>query len=218
MKDIKAIFFDFDNTLGNRFAYAYKTHTQFIEEFLPEVTDRLQKEAMVQDLLTFDGMGNTNVLVSLELFENKHKIKVPCDDYASWWREHQYKNTVLNKDVIETLEVLKKKYQLGIITNGSAESQGGKVELSGIKDFFNVVVISGSIGIHKPDKRIYEMAAQQLGLSCQQCLYVGDTFSNDIYGALNAGMDAIWIWPNELRPCSVEVKRIKEFKELLNYL
>ncbi len=216
--NIKAVFFDFDNTLGNRFEYAYQAHRHFLEEFLPDIDDPLIIEAMAQDLLTFDVMGNAGAGHTLALFENKYNIKVPVEDYVDWWINNLYKYTVLNDGVVETLDYLKEKYHLGIITNGSHVSQQGKLDNSGIKDYFEVVIISGDINIHKPDKEIFELAAWEMGVPIDQCLYVGDTFSNDIFGALNAGMKAIWIWPNKLRPLGVNVPRIKNFKELKRYL
>lgn len=219
MDDIKAVFFDFDNTLGNRFVYAYRTHCQFIEEFLPDVENPLLFEAMAQDLLTFDIMGNGGVNHALELFEQKYNIAVPVEDYSKWWTDHQCLNVVLNDGVVETLDYLKEKgYLLGVITNGSHASQQGKLDHSGIKEYFEVTVISDDVDIRKPARGIFELAAWEIGVPIEQCLYVGDTFSNDIYGALNAGMKAIWIWPNDLRPLGLDITRIKSFKELKKYL
>ena len=218
MDNIKAVFFDFDNTLGNRFEYAYRTHRQFIEEFLPDIDDPLFVEAMAQDLLTFDVMGNSGAGHTLALFENKYSIKVPVEDYVQWWLHHQPLNTVLNDGVVETLDYLKEKYSLGIITNGSHISQQGKIDHSGIKDYFDVIVISDDVKIAKPDKEIFELAAWEMGIPVDQCVYVGDTYSNDIFGALNAGMQAIWMWPNDLRPVEYKVPRIKNFRQLKEYL
>lgn len=218
MENVKAIFFDFDNTLGNRFDYAYRTHKQFVLEFLPEIKDELLIEAMTQDLLTFDGMGNINVAYVLDLFEKKYNLSIRVENYNDWWHQNQYKNTVLNKDVVSTLAELRKRYKLGIITNGNSLAQNGKIEKSGIRKMFETVVISDDVGSRKPEARIFEIAADRIGFKAEECLYVGDTFSNDIYGAVRAGMKAIWIWPNELRPLEADIIRIREFRELLRYL
>ena len=47
---------------------------------------------------------------------------------------------------------------------------------------------------------------------------VGDNFANDVYGAINAGMKAIWIWPDDGRPMNYDVARIYKLDELLELL
>ena len=55
------------------------------------------------------------------------------------------------------------------------------------------MLVSGDEGIHKPDPRLFRLAAARLGLPCESCLYVGDHPVNDIAGALSAGMRAAWL-------------------------
>jgi putative hydrolase of the HAD superfamily len=62
----------------------------------------------------------------------------------------------------------------------------------GVEEFFATVVISGDIGINKPDARIFHLALQKTGLQPEGAVYVGDT-EEDIAGSLTAGIGPILI-------------------------
>ena len=58
---------------------------------------------------------------------------------------------------------------------------------------FDDILVSGDIGFHKPDRRIYDYAANRLGVENKYCLFVGDSDITDIPGAIIAGMEAVWL-------------------------
>ncbi len=62
----------------------------------------------------------------------------------------------------------------------------------GLAALFDVVVVSGEVGVEKPDPRIFEMAIQQAKLQPREVVYVGDTAA-DVHGALDAGLCPILI-------------------------
>ena len=90
---------------------------------------------------------------------------------------------------------------LGIVTNGSSESQRGKVISTGLDDLVDAVVISGDLNIHKPDRRIFERALAMIDADPSTTLFVGDNPDADILGAKGLGMQTAWIhmareWPH----------------------
>ncbi len=221
MDNIRAVIFDFDNTLGDRYRYSYDTYRYMLKTYLPDVEENsLLFESMLQDLALYDEYGNATPKDHvLKSFERRYNVKIDIDNFGKWWVEHQYLFTVLFPETMETVIKLKEKYKLGILTNGAHIAQWGKVEKSGLLPYMDAVIISGDVGITKPDARIFEMMADQLGVKCDQCVYVGDTFSCDIVGALNSGMKPIWIWPSErARPSDYEVTRISKLSDLLEIL
>ena len=156
---IKAVFFDYDNTLGNRYASAYNTYKEMIEEFHPELqTDPVLVESLLQDMTTYDQFGNIGTRYVLERIEKKYGIAFDREDPYRWWNDRHCQNAVLWDDTIPTLLKLKEKYKLGIITNGDAYGQGTKVRITGLDKVVDDFIVSGDIGIHKPDKRIFEIA------------------------------------------------------------
>lgn len=54
-------------------------------------------------------------------------------------------------------------------------------------------MFSQDYGFEKPDRRIFEIALEEAGCSCDEPLHVGDSLVNDVYGAKNAGIKSVWL-------------------------
>ncbi|MDJ0922182.1 MAG: HAD family hydrolase [Henriciella sp.] len=92
----------------------------------------------------------------------------------------------------------------GLITNGETRLQSRTIAALGLADRMEVILISEAEGVRKPDPMIFHRAAEQLRLSPEACLYVGDNPEADVCGALDAGLKAVWFnpsgqpWPDRL--------------------
>lgn len=104
----------------------------------------------------------------------------------------------LFSDVRKYLEQLRDQYRLGIITNGSSDHQREKIERTNIERFFDTIIISGEVGIGKPDRRIFNLALEQLSVDPKAAVFVGDSLEKDIRGAQNAGIKAILVNHNQI--------------------
>jgi putative hydrolase of the HAD superfamily len=94
----------------------------------------------------------------------------------------------------EILEYLsEKKYELHIITNGFELTQKSKIGNSGIDRFFRHVITSEASNSLKPKKEIFEFAIGKSGAVLEESIMVGDNPDADIQGAINAGMDSIFV-------------------------
>lgn len=58
---------------------------------------------------------------------------------------------------------------------------------------FDAAVFSCTVGFRKPDPRIYNLATEQLSIPADRCLYIGDGGSQELSGALKAGMSPVLI-------------------------
>ncbi|WP_298780603.1 YjjG family noncanonical pyrimidine nucleotidase [uncultured Polaribacter sp.] len=94
-------------------------------------------------------------------------------------------------DAFQILDYLKNKYQLHIITNGFEETQAKKMESSKIAHYFDKVITSESVGVKKPNSKVFEFAFQITGANKDNSIMIGDSIEADIEGALNVGMKAI---------------------------
>jgi putative hydrolase of the HAD superfamily len=117
-------------------------------------------------------------------------------------------------DTTETLTTLRDAgVKLGVITNGKAARQSRKLELMGLIDAFDTVLISETEGVRKPDREIFERALARLGAKPENALFVGDSPDADVMGALGAGLSAIWkyvpYWQAPAHPVPV-VHRLTE--------
>ncbi len=99
----------------------------------------------------------------------------------------------LYPDADELLSSLHGQYKLGIVTNGIAALQRKKWHGSGLETWFDAVAISGEVGIGKPEKGIFEWVANELEVSLEECVMVGDNSDRDVQGGKNAGMKTVWL-------------------------
>ncbi len=98
----------------------------------------------------------------------------------------------LYPDTVPCLEALSA-YPLGVITNGDGAQQRQKLAQTGIAERFASVVVSGEVGVAKPQREIFERSAEELGLPPNELLFIGDNPENDVRGARQAGWHAIWL-------------------------
>lgn len=81
---------------------------------------------------------------------------------------------------------------VGVITNGGVQSQTKKLQSLGIARWVRpeMIFISDAVGVMKPAPEIFRMAGHAAG---GPCIYVGDSYSQDIAGAAACGWTTIWL-------------------------
>ncbi|MGO2486120.1 MAG: HAD family hydrolase [Pseudomonas taetrolens] len=89
-----------------------------------------------------------------------------------------------------TLDALARDYALGVVTNGNAD-----VRRIGLGHHFAFVLCAEDIGIAKPDARLFHEALLRGGVTANMAVHVGDHPGDDIAGAQQAGLRAIWFNP-----------------------
>ncbi|MDF2690994.1 MAG: HAD-superfamily hydrolase, subfamily variant 1 [Gammaproteobacteria bacterium] len=98
---------------------------------------------------------------------------------------------------VSLLNNLKGKVRLGIITNGFTELQQVRLERTGLKAYFDILVISEQIGLAKPHPGIFDHALSMMGNpNKEKVLMVGDNPDSDILGGINAGLHTCWLNAN----------------------
>ena len=151
----------------------------------------------------------------LEYGADDNDIAVQIGDYYINYSPQQ---TVLLPHTIETLDYLKNKYVLHIITNGFEEVQLIKLNKSGIMNYFNQLIFSEKVGVKKPHPLIFKKAIKNANAHVSNSIMIGDDYYADIYGATRAGMDSIYFNFNN-RPHQHNVNNeINCLSELTNLL
>ena len=90
--------------------------------------------------------------------------------------------------VYDAIEKLSKKYYLGILTNGNAD-----IFKYDIGRFFDFSISSFDVQDNKPNKPHFESAKNKYeNISYEEIIHIGDHQINDVYGAYQLGMKAIW--------------------------
>ena len=120
-------------------------------------------------------------------------------------------------ETLTTLQHLKNQgYQLGIITNGQTERQNKKIDTLGIRDYFDVVLISEAEGLKKPNAEIFHRAVKRCESSLIHSVFIGDHPIADIDGARDAGLAAIWKKVPYWNMTRSDVITIESLLEILN--
>jgi epoxide hydrolase-like predicted phosphatase len=84
-------------------------------------------------------------------------------------------------------EVVRRARAAGLRTGLLSNSWGDHYLRDGWEEIFDAVVISGEVGMRKPEPRIYQHTAELLGVEPSQCVFVDDLAIN-VRGAVEAGM------------------------------
>lgn len=219
---IKAVLFDFDETLQDRTEAFEKYMDMFFSEFLPNLSaDELEKRKEDMRLTGNGGYVHREKwyqsLIDMWNWENAPEKSVLANHYDTKFGGCD----VIFPESEELLKELKRRgFIVGVITNGPSKLQNHKMDTSGLRPYCDIVVVSGDIGIHKPDPGIFTYTADKLGLKPEECLYVGDHPVNDIQGALAAGFSALrmnfgWFENLDLRP---DVPVIDNIYDTLEYV
>ena len=94
----------------------------------------------------------------------------------------------------ESIELLKKIREKGLLTGLISNSFSDERDLilgSPLYSLFDVTMISYEAGLYKPDPAVFKAMIEKLGVKPEECLYVGDGGSRELYGARDAGMNAV---------------------------
>jgi YjjG family noncanonical pyrimidine nucleotidase len=122
-------------------------------------------------------------VADVELFASQYLIGLPQRPYFI-------------EGAVEVLQALHGKIRMGIITNGLTEVQRPRLESTGIDRLFEIIIVSGEIGMMKPDNAYFEFAYTQMARpSKERVLVVGDSLNADIRGGAEFGFRTCWFNP-----------------------
>lgn len=215
--ELKAIFFDLDNTLCDYGVGWESARAQGVERAyralvahhprvaLPEWREAFEKateevapfwEEPVERGLPLGRERTRRALAHLGLEPEAELVEALTRDFYEAVLEHLR----LFPDVERALEELRPRFVLGIITNGPADVQRTKIERLRLHERVDHVLISGELGIAKPDPRIFRRAFALAHTKAEEFLFVGDHPEADVRGAKGAGGWAAWINRRGLPP------------------
>lgn len=224
LKGIRAVCFDFNNTLVDMTVVTRKSNQEVVREavallgdggepsrynaMLDKASDAADKEIQenyYSSLPISEVDSQESAEIAIRSF-GRHLIELlggRADEAAV---ERIYRAQLrgvaeadaLFPDAMETLNILKKRYLLGIISDNMAEHVTGPMKHLGLEHFFDVVIVSGAEGkgvikgnLESPE--IFRRALEQLKVEPGQAVMVGDSLREDVGGARRAGMVTVWI-------------------------
>ena len=214
MKQYKAVFIDWDDTIGDFHGAAklalqemyekyhlsdyFASHEEFVSLYKPhniELWDKYGKDLVTKAFLRVDRflyplLHGSKVASQIQSYTI---LSALAEQMSEDFLHLTTKYFSLLPGAEELVRYLAKKYPLTVVTNGFIEVQYEKFDKSGLRDCFSHIVLSEEVGCQKPNPRIYEEALRMNGVSAEEAVMIGDSWNSDIQGAINAGIDQIWI-------------------------
>jgi putative hydrolase of the HAD superfamily len=207
---IKAILFDLDDTLFDRTTAVERTlqamSNEFPGLFSGITTDKIIRAFFHSDEIATLEFNNGLSLKETRLVRDREFLKSLGLDYGyapaidAFYIKTYPTFKVFISGAKPIIERLARAYRLGLISNGNSIDQCQKLDNLGIRHLLSCTMLSEEIGIRKPDPRIFQEAVKNLGTSTDECLFIGDSYENDVIGARNAGMQACWFNPGHVPP------------------
>ncbi len=135
---------------------------------------------------------------ALDYCINAFNVSITRDQHFSLVKKYQ--NLPVYKDVVASLESLCDRSDLALyaLTNGPHEDVEKLFEDNGINQYFRDIVSVDEIGKYKPDPAVYRHFVERSDAQAEDCwLISGNAF--DVLGAVNAGLNSVWIRRSELQ-------------------
>ena len=132
------------------------------------------------------------------------------------------KHGILLAGAEEFLRNLDNSFTTALLTNGLTKVQYPRYNNSILPGFIPHIVVSESVGVAKPNPKIFDIVFQEAGWEEKaSALMIGDNLSSDIRGGLNYGIDTCWYNPDgnvnttDLTP-TYEIRSFRELSSILN--
>ncbi|WP_028559375.1 HAD family hydrolase [Paenibacillus pinihumi] len=204
----KGIFFDVDDTLYD--------HLTPLRKALEEVADTgsdfpydaaYHRLRYYSDMLSLElgGAGAMETGSATELMRRR-RFQLALAEFGMELSEEQaaqmqaayigcqYEITMFPgaRELIEKL--VRAGHIVGLITNGAGGHQMNKISAMNLDDLIpsEYQFVSGVVGWDKPDVRIFSHVNERTGTVPANSVYIGDSWRNDVIGALEAGWRVIW--------------------------
>ena len=244
MKQYKAVLIDWDDTIGDFIGAAklalqemydkyhlsdyFASHEEFVSLYKPhniELWDKYGKDLVTKAFLRVDRflwplLHGSKVGEKQEAKGERQELTALAEQMSEDFLHLTTAHFSLLEGAEALVRYLAEKYPLTVVTNGFVEVQYEKFDKSGLRDCFAHIVLSEEVGCQKPNPRIYEEALRMNGVSAEEAVMIGDSWNSDIQGAINAGIDQIWIRKSqdplpEGQSATYIVKSLAEVMEIL---
>lgn len=234
---IKAVIFDYGNTLiefgPDQVTRMNQDLFKLVNELFGPCDEKkfceIRKQQIIAPYGTEDYIENDREGICRDLIHELYGI-IPDDSQVKMMmnsKQETFVDAVTCPEFLKPVfDNLKSEYRLAFISNyPCTESITGSLKKLGLYDYFESVVISGSIGVVKPHPDIFRKSLTEIGLQPKDCVYVGDNWLADIQGAKRIGMQTIhttqYVSYESFEPFEGDFPPdcvISHFKELSNIL
>lgn len=199
MADLKAIFFDIDDTLYSTSEFAEMARENSIEAIIRAGVN-MTKEALLKELEEVITEFTSNYPAHFD----KLLLRIPPESYKGInpaiivasavvaYHETKFRHLRPYEDAVEALKLIHAKTDLilGVITTGLTVKQAEKLVRLDILQYIrpDAIFISDQIGVSKPNVKLFLRALTDLRLKPGEAIYIGDNPVTDIDPPNTIGM------------------------------
>lgn len=240
LQEIRAVYFDLDDTLCAFMETAVKARRQAFQELVQsdveadiETIDRAYRKVfwVMYESVHYEPwrslyLKNGRPTRTETMRRMLNELGIENCGLASLVSERYHYLRVqmlrLFEDTLPALQELKPSYKIGLITNGPAYEQREEIEVLGLEPWLDSITIEGEIGIGKPHREIFERALSDLQVQPQEAIFIGNSWVHDVIGAFRTGIHAVWLnregepSPNHEGLPIYEIRELSELVTLLN--
>ena len=137
----------------------------------------------------------------------KELEEIACD------RTYNMKNYIAYPGTVDAIKELSKNFKLGIISD-TWPSITPQLEYIGVLEYISFFTYSCSVGVFKPDKKMYIDALSKCGVPAKETIFVDDRIAN-LAGAAKVGITPVLITVNPVSDRETSFMKIKELRDLL---
>lgn len=231
MQKYSVIFFDLDHTLWDYDKNSSETLTDLYHNYKLHELGGVSLDAFLKQF----GKVNNNLWdqynkgeISRETIRNERferifkSMNIEISDQALKMSDDYISLCPLKTHVLphtyDVLDYLKSRYELYILTNGFNDVQEIKIDKSNLRNYFRGMITSESAGYKKPSREMFQFALQSANCSAHETIMIGDNLKTDIYGAMNAEIDAVFFNPHGIDHRYDPHYEITSLNELTNIL
>ena len=234
MKTYKAVFLDWDDTIGDwkhaanlalqdiyttyHLDKLYADSAAYKAVYAPynlELWGKYGRGEISKEYLHFERFYRPLMIDSAPTLCGRDKVELAHEIGDDFLRLTNTYFSLL-PDAERVVRYLAAKYPLTIVSNGFKEVQYYKFEHSGLQDCLTHTLVSDEIGINNPQPEIFRIALKRNGLRADEVVMIGDSYSSDIAGAKAAGIDQIWLHEGETTETATYiVPRLADVMEIL---
>lgn len=230
MENIKAIFFDADDTLVDHKECERQALIHLFNNIGIEFKQEYQDIFRPLDEKLWDSVAHGTCLVPKEdiptyRFKNFFDIlEIKYTDYEKanrLFQEGLSNSVALLEGAEEIVKYLyEKNYKICIVTNGLIKLQKPRVINSNISKYLLEVIVSEEVGAFKPEPKIFNILLERIELNNNEVIMIGDSLKKDILGAKNANIKNVWYNPElEVNKTDItpdyEINNLDDIKNIL---
>ncbi len=206
MSDLKAVFFDLDDTLWDRSACARQVMDIVLPQLMPYLPEDEQDEVLRRFNAVLLDLPRKEDLRERRPFSLRHRFEALLQSYdvkraglaadmsrrCDHARRFSMRQFVRRAAVPVLKELQRMGLKRGVIINGPPAAQRHLVSSLGLEPHLDHAVLAEAEGYSKPDVRVFRRALQLAGVASVEMLHVGDSPITDVLGAARAGIRTAW--------------------------